>query len=351
MMRVMILTADYPPRVWSGIGMAVERQALALTALGIEVVVLVAAKLATSTETNNGPSVRRLSRRRFPVDPQRFDLIHLHSLALSELALELRRRFGLPLIYTAHSLVHLELRDTPPATFWCAVQERLLATSDHVVFLSAAERSVAIHAMPELAARSTVIPNGVPAPPAPMVEPTAEGPIVFAGRFTKNKGVELLAELIPRVLAQRRSQFILAGGHGDETGYRAIRNAAAHFPDACRVVGWLPRDDLDKLFARAALVLIPSLYEPFGLVALEAMRMGAPVLAAGVGGLAEVVRWDSGGWVVPSHDPEEWRAAILDIISTPTIAQELRRRGPRYVAARFDIGRITERLITEVYAA
>src|SRR5262245_47128105 len=141
-----MLTADYPPNPWSGIGVAVERQARALADLGARVQVLVAAAPGrpTAAPAESGRlSVHPLSRRRFPVDPRNADVVHVHSLALADLALELRRRAGAPLVYTAHSLVEDELRfgrvDGSLTKSWRAVQARLFAEADRVVFLSRAE--------------------------------------------------------------------------------------------------------------------------------------------------------------------------------------------------------------------
>jgi glycogen synthase len=189
----------------------------------------------------------------------------------------------------------------------------------------------------------------VPSPPTPLPRQTPDGPIVFAGRFARSKGVELLAALIPRVLARRRCRFILAGGHGDAASSRVISDIARRFPGDCSIVGWLERDALDRLFARASLVLVPSCYEPFGLVALEGMRVGAPVLAAAVGGLAEIVTEESGGRLVQSRDPERWCNQILEIMSTPSLTKKWRERGPQYVATRFDSVRLAKQLWDVAY--
>jgi glycosyltransferase involved in cell wall biosynthesis len=349
--RVMILTADYSPGAWSGIGVAVEQQARALAALGVEVHVLVAGEARFAAAAEPGPTVHHLSRRRCPIDPRGFDGLHVHSLALSELALEIRHRFGVPLAYTVHSLLHLELEPSPLTAPWCAVQRQVLAASDRVVFVSEADRGAALALLPELRGRSRVVPNGV----APLLSPTpsrptSEGPIVFAGRFARSKGIELLAQLMPRLLARRSCRFVLAGGHGDAGGHRLVRDLERRFPETCQAVGWLERDALSGLFARAGLVLIPSLYEPFGLVALEAMSVGAPVLAAAVGGLLEVVTEASGGRLVGSRDPDEWADAASHLLSSSTTTRELRARGPAYVASRYDAGRLAQRLIDDVYA-
>jgi 1,4-alpha-glucan branching enzyme len=352
-MRVMVLTADLPPRAWSGIGVAVELQTQALASIGVEVHVLYPAKpgYASSKPSKSGPVLHDLSPDFCPIDPRGFDLVHLHSLALTEFALQVRRRYGIPLIYTVHSLLHLEMEDLPQLGRWRAVQADLLRKSDWIVFLSQAERSAAIRWIPEVENRCSVVPHGVP-PPSDLCSPMPpDGPIVFAGRFTKNKGMELLSGLIPMLLAQSKTNFVMAGGHGDEPGTRVAYHLRAHYPDRCKLMGWMERGELDDLFARSMLVLIPSLYEPFGLVALEAMRVGAPVLASAVGGLTEIVGEDSGGCLIDSDQLEDWMQAILEIISDPATRERMRKRGPEYVAEHYDSRLFALRLRDEVYGS
>src|SRR2546421_2322697 len=247
--RVLILTADFPPRHWSGIGVAVGHQASALADQGIGVHVLVAARPGwpAPTLTSGRLAVRPLGAHRFPVNPYDFDLIHVHSLGLADLAIELRRRTALPLVYTAHTLLAEELAGEMEATFSQAAQQRLLRSSDQVVFLSAAERTSALVMMPELVDRSTVVPNGVPAPPTLADRSVSDGPIVFAGRFARSKGLELLSELVPMVVARRRTQFILAGGHGDAIGSAIAHRLGTLYRGACTITGWLDRQRVDAL--------------------------------------------------------------------------------------------------------
>jgi glycogen(starch) synthase len=354
-MKVLILTADYPPRAWSGIGTAVARQARALGELGVDATVLVGRPGRRPPARAAGPSrVLSLAGPRFPVDPRGFDVVHLHSLCLAELAAELRRRFGLPLVYTAHALVDREAEPSRPTTaFWSAVQRRVMALARKVVFLSAAERAAALAREPRLAARATVIPNGLP-PPRPRRRRGAAdgaGPLVFAGRFAASKGLAVLAAAAPPILERYPGRLVLAGGHGDAAGRRAVRRLRETCGQRCQVAGWLGREALDELLASASLVLVPSLYEPFGQVALEAMAVGAPVLAASVGGLAEVAGPGSGGRLVAGHQPAAWAAAALAILDDPAEQARLRRQGPPYVATRFAIAAVARRLAEEAYAA
>ena len=111
-MKVMLLTADYPPGLWSGIGAAVEVQAEALAAVGAEVHIILPRRVVWNAR-ESGPYLHSLDGSQFPVNPRRFDWLHLHSLSLAELALEMGMRFGIPLAYTAHSLIARELAEGP----------------------------------------------------------------------------------------------------------------------------------------------------------------------------------------------------------------------------------------------
>ena len=119
---------------------------------------------------------------------------------------------------------------------------------------------------------------------------------------------------------------------------------------ALALPGWLTRPALERLFASAALVVAPSRYEPFGLVPLEAMRLGTPVLAARTGGLIDNVGPESGGYLVSSHEPDAWCDAALAVLDNPEIGAALSRRGPRFVATRFDPRKRATELIELIYA-
>jgi glycosyltransferase involved in cell wall biosynthesis len=349
-MRVLTLTADYLPHPWSGIGTAVAGQCQALSDLGVEVHMLAPAWAGGEPGVARGVQCHRLGAGRCPVDPARFDVVHLHSLSLAELALEICRRYQLPLVYTAHSLLWEELREVSGAAFWVRVQEQILACAERVVFLTAADREAALARLPGLAGRSAVIPNGIgPAPAAALSRPRSAGPVVFAGRFTRQKGVPLLDALVRELLPTHALQFVFAGGHGDDAGERLIAGLVADFPQACRQTGWLRREALDDLLGRAALVLMPSEYEPFGLLALEAMRVGAPVLARAVGGLREVAGPGSGGMLVHSNRAADWREATLRILGDAALRARLSRQGPRWVAERYQPGPLAARLLEDVY--
>lgn len=345
--RVLVLAADYDERPWSGVGRAVARQSRALADEGVGVHVLVADGAAVPAASDETVPVSRLSRARFPVDPRDFDWIHVHSLRLADLAVEIRRRFKCPLACTVHGWPHRE-SNTANASRWSVVLRRLIERCDRIVFLSEAEREFGLRICPSIEDRSATIGHGLAATQADRHDRT-NGPIVFAGRWAWSKGVDLAAGVARRVAEGERAHFVFAGGHGEAAGTAAVARLASDFPTRCRVAGWMEGGRLAALFARAALVLVPSRYEPFGLVALEAMSRGAPVLAADEGGLREVVAAKAGGVRVSSRSTTAWVDAVLTLLDDPIEMARLSACGPEYVARHFSPRTMARRFVEEVY--
>ena len=346
-MKVLMLTADYPPDAWSGVGVAVRHRAEALCRIGVEVDVLVSRDLApveASDPTPGKPKVVPLPRSHFPVDPASYDVIHVHSLRLASLALELRRRFRRHLVATVHGMPRLELESSERARHWADVQKRLLLGCDRVLFLSRAEARAGTRWLPEIATRARVVPHGLPVPADPRWDRDPEGPVVFAGRFTASKGIERIGELAEK----SRGPWVAAGGRADRTGKRVRRRLAAN--ERCDLPGWLPRPELEFLLRTARLVVAPSRYEPFGLLALEAMALGTPVLTSDVGGFRDTVRQTSGGRRCRTDDTAAWRTRLGSLLEGGEAA-ELGRRGPAWVAERFDPERRAAQLLHLGYGA
>lgn len=289
----------------------------ALRTLGVEVEVLTRERLAGA---------------HFPLAIREDDVVHLHSLSLAELALELTRRHQLPLLYTAHSVVEHEVG----ATSWSALQQRVFDEAAHVIFVSHAEHAL----LPSIGDRAHVLHNGVPAPPS-RHDYDEHGPIVFAGRFTRTKGFDRVLDLVEST----PFEFVLAGGHGDRELHE---RASALASPRCRLAGWIAQNAIERLFAAASLVVMPSRYEPFGMVAIEAMRAGAPLLASNTGGLAEIVTPESGGRIV---DDDAWRDACAQLLADPQARRAMHARGPRYVAEHFDSRRLAAELLPLLHTA
>jgi len=344
-----LLTADYPPEVWSGIGYAVHRQAVDLAALGAEVTVIAPGR-GPDDDAGANPRLVRIGAGGSVPSVGRADWLHVHSLALTDLALSLRRTCGARLACTVHTQPWLELGNHPRRRFWLDAQVRLVASCDAVVYLSAAERASGETLMPG-ARRVHVVPHGLPPPPPTVPSRTERQLVVFAGRCTASKGLRLLAECIRHVRRLSDLRFLIATGHGDAEGTAVVARIARDHGAACAVVGWLPRSVLEDRLAHAVLTLVPSRYEPFGLVALEAMRLGTPVVGANVGGLRETLRAGSGGVLLDGSDPQQWAETTVRLAADTSWWTRLHRQGRAFVAANYAASDAAARMLGDVYRA
>lgn len=293
-----------------------------------------------------GVHLHPLDTRRFPLQPQLGDVIHLHSLGLANLALEIRSRFNLRLLYTAHSIVRKELAPGTERQVWSNLQYLLFERADHVFFLCHEEHQLGLQASPGLQHKSSVLPHGLAIRAEVDCRARSNGPVVFAGRFGRSKGIDVFLETARELLTRDETrQFAIAGGHGDKLETLAVQAFASQFPKNCTLYPWMSRAAVDSLFAEASLVLVPSRYEPFGLVALEALRMGAPVLAAATGGLQEIVTPQSGGVLMHGYNPDEWADRSEALLSVQINSPHLRRQRAKYVATHYDLFRNAKTLL------
>ena len=175
----------------------------------------------------------------------------------------------------------------------------------------------------ELGAREIrVIPSGVDLPGE--VGEEAEPPeILYAGRLSPEKGVLELVE------AARGMNLVVAGD-----GPLRARVPTAR--------GFVPHDELQQLYARAAVVVCPSRREGFGVACLEAMAHGRPVVATAVGGLLDLVVPGETGLVVPPRDPAALRAALERLLEDPDLRRRLGRAGRARAAERFSWKTVTD---------
>lgn len=190
-----------------------------------------------------------------------------------------------------------------------ALIERGLAfASDEIIVISQHEYDRAIEVdIPK--AKLRLVLSGIE-PPSPDV-PTAPWPdnrlrVLFAGRFDYQKGVDILLQAVSGL--EERFSVRLVGGF-----VLSDQQLPGPLEPHVTNVGWLDREGVFSQMKSCDVLVIPSRWEGFGLVAIEALSLGVPVVAAAVGGLREILDDGRYGVVVPPEDPEALRAALLSI--------------------------------------
>jgi glycosyltransferase involved in cell wall biosynthesis len=148
---------------------------------------------------------------------------------------------------------------------------------------------------------------------------------LFVGTLEPRKNIPLLLEAFAVLRRTVDAQLLIVGARGwlDEPIFAA--HARSSVGDAARFVGALGEEDLAVLYSHAGVFVLPSLYEGFGLLVLEAMACGAPVVCSNAGPLPEVA--GDAAILLKPEDPTAWAVAMRNVLTTPRIAAELRQRG------------------------
>ena len=227
--------------------------------------------------------------------------------------------------------LHLSYDDTRVAAQ--GTLHRVLGQSASITTCSEAVRADLVRQLPDLADKTFAIANSLPWPavePAPL---PFDPPTLFtAGRFTDQKGFDVAIEALARLSAPPR---LVIAGSGTNEGALREQVARRGLDDIVSFPGWVAPDDIPRWMSRATAVLMPSRWEPFGLVALQAAQVGRPVIASRVDGLLEVVVDGETGLLVPPGDPGALSEAIATLIRDPRRASAIGQRAERHAREAF----------------
>jgi glycosyltransferase involved in cell wall biosynthesis len=179
--------------------------------------------------------------------------------------------------------------------------------------------------------------------------------IIFAGRLTPQKGIAAIFDAANHVIKEYPNVcYILAGepdSRNSSHSFETLTARHAELKKKFRRLGKVPRNQLAMLYRAADIALIPSIYEPFGYAALEAMASGVPVIATDAGGLAEIITHRETGWLIPvsadgetsrNVDVEALAAAQLTLLRDGEEAKRLGEAGRRRALQDFGIGKMVQ---------
>jgi glycosyltransferase involved in cell wall biosynthesis len=147
--------------------------------------------------------------------------------------------------------------------------------------------------------------------------------VLCVGRLVPQKGIEYFIRAIPKIAKQYPNAKYIIVGEGWSRDLLEAESRACGHADKIRFTGFAPDKEVIDLMTSADVLVVPSIYEPFGIVALEGMATGVPVVASKVGGLAEVIEHDRTGLFVYPREPESIAWGITRILSDPDHANWL----------------------------
>jgi glycogen synthase len=292
-----------------------------------------------------------LAMARDPVDAQ---LAHAHTWYASMAGLLIRTLYDIPLVVTLHSLEPLRPWKAdqlgPGYIVSSGVERHAIEAAERVIAVSEAMRADALHHFGVEPDRVVVVHNGIdPDRYRRTGERSAldrlgirEPYVLFVGRISEQKG---LFDLIEAAGALPPAATVVICAASPDTPELEARLARAVSGEPR--IRWIPEmlsvPDVVQLYSHAALFACPSIYEPFGLINLEAMACETPVVASAVGGIVEVVEDRLTGLLVPPSRPAELAAAMTRLLGDPARARAMGRAGRRRVEDRFTWDRVAER--------
>jgi starch synthase len=363
-LKVGLLTREFPPDVYGGAGVHVEflaRELRALTDLSVHA-------WPSRDSAQDRPGVHRHAPAEALADANEAlrslsvdlamaaavadrDLVHSHTWYANMAGHVAKLLYGIPHVMTAHSLEPLrpwkaeQLGGGYALSSWA--ERTAIEAADAVIAVSHGMRADILDSYPALdPARVQVVHNGIDTAlyrPDPGTEALARHGVdpdrpyvLFVGRITRQKGV-------PHLLRAARAlppsaQLVLCAGAPDTPAIdREFRDLVDELRQSRDGVLWipemLPRPEVIQLLSHAAVFACPSIYEPLGIVNLEAMACGAPVVASAVGGIPEVVQDGVTGVLVPydEKDPGAFEAALGaalgEVVGDPDAAARLGEAG------------------------
>jgi len=390
-MRVDLLTREYPPEVYGGAGVHVEYLARELRRLVDVRVQCMGAPRQEAGVTAYGvpdaladanPALRTLGTDLSMVAGcEGADLVHSHTWYANTAGHLAKLLYGVPHVMSAHSLEPLrpwkaeQLGGGYAVSSWC--EKTALEAADAVIAVSAGMRTDVLAAYPDVdPERVHVVHNGIDtdeyAPDTGTDVLTRLGidpdqpSVVFVGRITRQKGLPYLLRAA-RTLPP--AQLVVLAGAPDTPEIAAEVQALADELRATRegvvwVQAMLPKPEVIQVLSQATVFVCPSIYEPMGIVNLEAMACETAVVATATGGIPEVVADGTTGLLVPIEqasdgsgtptDPDRFVAdmagAIGELLDDPGRAAAMGKAGRERALEQFSWAAIAERTI-EVYRA
>jgi len=281
-----------------------------------------------------------------------YDLIHAHYWLSGVAALTLKARWSAPVLQMFHTLGRLKNRVARSAAeleprVRLEEETRIVSGADRIVAANVVERAELLRDYGAHASRIATIPCGVDTDlfrPGDRAEARRglgldERPVLlWVGRIAPIKGLDTLLDAVARLSATGQSpRLLIVGGEADEpaNGHEASlrrRIERLRLEDTVRFIGPQPQSVLPAYYVAADVTVLPSYYESFGMVALEAMACGSPVIASRVGGLVTTVRDGVTGFLVPDSDVPALAERIESLIADPELRWRVGREGVRWAA-------------------
>jgi len=363
-LRISLLTREYPPEVYGGAGVHVEYLARELHDLVDLTVHCFGAERDGAKTYRPWEAVRgSAALETMSVDlamtagVEGAQLVHSHTWYANLAGHLAKLNYGIPHVATTHSLEPLrpwkeeQLGGGYHLSSFC--ERTALEAADAIIAVSGAMRDDVLSSYPSVdPPRVQVIHNGIdteeykPDQGTDVLERNGVDPatpyVIFVGRITHQKGLEHLLDAAPSI--DPNAQLVLCAGAPDtpEIGDR-VRSRIPQLERTIWIEEMLPKPDVIQLLTHAAVFVCPSIYEPMGIVNLEAMACETAVVASRVGGIPEVVAEGETGLLVEPGNAAELAAGVNELLGDPELGASFGKAGRKRAVEHFSWHAIAER--------
>lgn len=381
-MKILVLTWEFPPRLVGGIARHVAELYPELVKLGHSIhLITVASDTVPQRELVEGIIVHRVQVApgdnffhwivnmnesmgdyggKLILEQGGFDLLHAHDWLVGDAAIALKHHFHIPLLATIHATEHGRCNGIHNRTHdYIAGKEKYLAQqAAHIIVCSHYMRQEVARVLNVSKRKISVIYNGIRAdkkqrPPdfdhlafRRRFAQDSEKIVYYVGRMTYEKGIFVLLNAAPQILqaVDNQVKFVIIGGGNTNNLKQQAWNLGIW--NHCCFTGFMSEMNLDKFQTIADCAVFPSLYEPFGIVALESFAAKVPVVVSNAGGLPEVVKNTITGVVTLSHNSDSLAQGILEILKHPGYGKWLVKNAYADLSIRFNWSKLAKQTET-----
>lgn len=383
-MKVLMLSWEYPPRIVGGISRVVHDLAQKLGEKGTEVHVVtfrdsdikelekdknVIVHRVNTCDVNTTNFIDWVLQLNFAFveystklinEIGSFDIIHAHDWVVAFAARTLKNSFSIPLVSTIHATEHGRnwgihngtQRYISSVEWWlCYESWRVIVNSDYMQ-----NEVKSVFNLPE--DKIDVIYNGVDLDKFKDYQRNYdfrrnyasdnEKIVFFVGRLVNEKGVHVLLDSIPKILSHYNDVKFVIAGSGPQIDYLKWKTWDMNIPHKVYFAGYLSEENLLNLYKASDIAVVPSLYEPFGIVALESMVAGVPVVVSDTGGLSGIVEHCVDGMKCYTGNANSLADSILYLLHNSDKAKEISKRAYDKVCIKYNWDIISDKTM-QVY--
>jgi glycogen synthase len=375
-LKILILTWEYPPNVVGGLSRHVSGLAVQLAQLGHEVHVITTGNGGLSAyEVVDGVHVHRV----IPLNNQdnnflswlaglnltmsfkgvkiaekiKFDIVHAHDWLVGTSAVTLKEELSIPLLTTIHATeygrnngIHTDMQQ-----FIHNKEKKLIMESDQIIVCSTYMREELLTNFQLSEKKLEIVPNGIE-PSTGEVNSNEIYPFIkrrkyvfSVGRMVKEKGFETIIEAAQLAKENRRNIYFVIAGKGPMLERYRKMVSERQLDYFIVFIGYVSDEQRDALLVNCEIAVFPSLYEPFGIVALEAMILGIPTIVSDIGGLKGIIMDKQTGLLMNPGDAKSLLSNIDFLSQNSDKAKEIGEKGRQIVKSLYGWKRVASQTV------